>query len=119
MSAKNKSLIILLLLLVVIFSCSKFDQNEIIGTWISSDKIDTLDFVDNNNFYNSNITMRYDHYDYHLDKDSIEIRYRGVLMVLVQPTKHKYYLDDNTLTIDFRNKICYGFSSAEITFIKH
>ena len=85
MSTKNKSLIIVLLILVVISGCSKFNQNEILGTWISADKTDTLEFVDNSNFYKSSITMRHDHYDYHLYKDSIEIRYRGMLMILIQP----------------------------------
>ena len=118
MSTKNKSFIIVLLILVVIFGCSKFNQNEILGTWISSDKSDTLDFIDENNFYRSSINMRYDHYDYQLDNDSIEMGYSGKLYILVQPTKHKYLLDGNNLTIDFRNKICYGFSSSEIIFIK-
>ena len=118
MSKKNKLSIIVLLILVVISGCNKFNQNEILGTWISTDKTDTLEFVDNSNFYKSSKYMRHEHYDYHLYKDSIEIRYSGTLMILVQPTKHKYYLDNNTLTIDFRNKICYGFNSAEITFIK-
>ena len=109
---------VVLLVFIVIAGCEKFDQNEILGTWISADKNDTLEFVDNRNFNKSSKYMRHEHYDYHLYKDSIEIRYRGTLYILVYPTKHKYYLDNNTLTIDFRNKICYGFNSAEITFRK-
>jgi len=82
MNTKITSLVILLVILAAISGCRKFDQNRILGTWIASDKMDTLEFVDNSNFYMSNKTMRHDHYDYHLDKDSIEIRYSGMLNFL-------------------------------------
>ena len=118
MKTIQKFLSFLFLAFLVFAGCTKFDQNKILGTWISLDKTDTLSFVDNSSFYQSNKTMRYEHYDYHLDKDSIEIRYRGTLMILVQPTKHKYYLNNLELIIDFRNKMCYGFNSEEITFEK-
>lgn len=118
MNKKNKVLLILFVILVVFPGCRKFDQNVLLGTWISTDTVDTLEFVDDSNFYMSNIGLRHDHFDYHLDKDSIEIKYSGTLMIYVLPTKHKYFINDDTLTIDFRNKICYGFSQNEISFVK-
>ncbi len=103
----------------IIFSgCNNFDEALILGTWISTDKADTLEFTDNHNFYKSSQMMRHDHYDYHIDKDSIEIRYNGTHMIYVLPTRHKYYLESNKLTIDFANKQCYGFRREKITFIK-
>ena len=108
----------LILIVITFLSCDKIPQDKILGTWISIDNSDTLDFVDNNNFYKSTVYMRYDHYDYQLYNDSIEIGYRGKLYVLVLPTKHKYHLDGNNLTIDFSNKICYGFGMQIMTYTK-
>ncbi len=110
--------IILIILAVVVSGCNKFDDEVLLGTWISMDKADTLYFVDNSNFFKSSAAMRYDHFDYRLDRDSIEIKYSGRLYVFVYPTRHKYYLESGRLTIDFTNKLCYGFSKEEITFVR-
>ena len=109
------SLFIFFISVVTLASCSDntVSQQRILGTWISTDKKDTLDFVDNNSFYKSQ-----DHYDYKLARDSIEIKYNGMLMVYVHPTKHKYSLDHNTLIIDLSNTSCYGFELQKMNFIR-
>jgi NAD+--asparagine ADP-ribosyltransferase len=94
------------------------NQSRILGKWISVDKSDTLEFADKDNFYKSNSTMRHDHYDYTLYDDSIKIGYNGILYVLVLPTKHRYSLNGDQLTIDFSNRNCYGFGKQSITYIK-
>ena len=119
----NKIIRLAFILIVITFiSCEKdkdvTNYGKILGTWISLDKSDTLDFVDKNNFYKSSHTMRYDHYDYELYNDSIEIGYRGILYVGVLPTRHKYFIDGYNLTIDFSNKICYGFGMKVMTYTK-
>lgn len=106
------------LLIVIGFvftNCSKdelvLNREKLIGVWISTDNIDTLEFVNQNSFYKN-----HDHFDYNLTSDSIEIRYRGKLYIGVHPTNHKYFITDNILTIDFTNKRCYGFSDELETF---
>ena len=109
------SLFIFFISVVTLASCSDntVSQQRILGSWISIDKKDTLDFVDNNSFYKNQ-----DHYDYKLFRDSIEIRYNGMLYVYVHPTKHKYSLDQNTLIIDLSNTSCYGFELQKMNFIR-
>lgn len=106
---------------IFLFSCSNenrdLSQLEL-GQWISLDKKDTLDFVTENDFYRSNENMVYDHYDYQEFKDSIQIGYRGKLFIGVEPTRHKYSIVDNRLTIDFTNKPCYGFENQVTTYQK-
>jgi hypothetical protein len=108
------------LLVVIIFtisSCSKdeleINQENLMGVWVSSTYIDTLEFVNQNSFYKN-----HDHFDYNLTSDSIEIRYRGILYIGVHPTNHKYSITDKVLTIDFTNKHCFGFSNTIETFEK-
>jgi len=109
------SLFIFLISVITLVSCSDdtVNQQNVLGIWISIDKKDTLDFVDNNSFYKNQ-----DHYDYELSGDSIEIRYNRMLMVYVHPTKHKYSLKDDVLIIDFSNKSCYGFDLQKMTFMR-
>lgn len=95
------------------------NQEAIIGTWISADKSDTLDFVNNESFYKSNEVMRYDHYDYELFGDAIKIRYSGKLYILVSPTVHSFNLSENKLTIDFSNEQCYGFNQEKVDYFKN
>jgi len=113
---------VLLLVTISLIGCEKYklsiNQEEILGTWISLDKSDTLDIVDDSNFFKSNIGMYYDHYDYELFVDSIEIRYSGILYIAVRPTTHKYSLESDRLTIDFSNRNCYGFSNQETIYTK-
>ena len=102
---------------LIFFSCEK-NQEKLLGKWVSTDKSDTLDFVDGSNFYKSSINMRHDHYDYQLFKDSIKIGYSGKLYVLVTPTFHRYFFDETNLVIDFSNKSCYGFPLKEMIYAK-
>ena len=114
--------IFLIMIPLVFTNCTKDDlrinQEKILGIWISIDKSDTLDFTTENDFYKSNGYMTDDHFDYELSNDSIEIGYKGHLMILVTPTKHKYSIEDKNMTIDFSNKQCYGFSTVEMTYKK-
>ncbi len=111
-----------MLALFFIAGCEKYkldsNREKILGTWVSLDKTDTLDFADNRHFYKSTSEMRYDRYNYELFVDSIEIGYNGILYILVKPTHHKYSMDEDRLTIDFSNKSCYGFSRQETTYTK-
>ncbi len=108
---------------IVIIGCEietgNMNQEAIIGTWISADKSDTLDFVNNESFYKSNEVMRYDHYDYELFGDAIKIRYSGKLYILVSPTVHSFNLSENKLTIDFSNEQCYGFNQEKVDYFKN
>lgn len=109
------SLFIFFISVTTLVSCSDdtVNQQNMLGIWISIDKKDTLDFVDNSNFYKNK-----DHYDYELSGDSIEVKYRGMLFIDVTPTKHKYSLKDDVLIIDFSNKSCYGFDLQKMTFMR-
>ena len=122
MKKNKKTTLILLLLIGILASCDKVkdssNNDNILGIWISTDKSDTLDFIDKTNVYKSNAFFRHDHYDYQLDIDSIEVGYKGILYVLVKPTTHKYNLDGNNLTIDFSNKSCYGFESNVMNYTR-
>lgn len=113
---------LLLLTFIALVNCSKGEletnQEKLLGTWISLDKSDTLYFTTKVDFYKSNGYMNYDHYDYQLFKDSIEIGYRGKMYVLVTPTMHKYQFDNNNLIIDLSNRQCYGFKTELLTYIK-
>jgi len=110
-------MVLMLVFSLIFLSCEK-NQEKLLGIWVSTDKSDTLDFVDENNFYKSSINMQYDHYDYQLFKDSIKIGYRGKLYILVTPTFHRYFFDGGNLVIDVSNKSCYGFPLQEMTYSK-
>jgi hypothetical protein len=112
----------LILLALSTMGCDKYNlennKEMILGTWVSLDKNDTLDIVDENRFYKTVGTMQNELFSYELFVDSIEIVYSGSLYILVYPTKHKYSLDKERLTIDCSNKNCYGFSNQEKTYTK-
>jgi hypothetical protein len=119
----RKILISCLIMIALIFLGCKKDQgisnqDQILGTWISVDKIDTLNFVDRTNLWRSDINMYSDHYDYQLINDSIKIGYSGKLYIYVLPTKHRYYLNGNNMSIDFSNRLCYGFDLRVINYIR-
>jgi len=114
--------ILIVIALIIVLGCDKESEistkDKIIGTWISADKSDTLDFVDIESFYKSSAIMTYDHYDYELFNDSIKIGYSGRIYILVTPTIHSYNLSGVKLTIDFSNKQCYGFGLEQIDYYK-
>lgn len=122
MQIKKILLLSLLMIVLIIVSCQK-DQNasnpdNLLGTWISTDKSDTLYFIDATNLYNSNTSMHYDHYDYKLIDDSLKIGYSGRLYIYVLPTMHSFHLDGNKLSIDFSKKSCYGFDLEVMNYTK-
>jgi hypothetical protein len=104
----QRDFLFLIFTIVLASGCRKDDEivnrEKILGTWISEDQIDTLDFTDKANFYKNG-----DHFDYTLYNDSIEVAYSGELYILVMPSKHKYQLTGDNLIIDFSNRYCFGF----------
>jgi hypothetical protein len=113
---------IVIVLTVIIFSgCEKSstnNNNTFLGTWISSDLVDTIEFTSDHDFYKM-LSGLNDHFLYSTTKDSITIQYNGVLQpyICVFPETFFYQLKGNELTIDF-NKACYGFREHAIKFIK-
>ncbi|MBT32440.1 MAG: hypothetical protein CMO01_22480 [Thalassobius sp.] len=93
-------------------------HEDLLGTWITLDKSDTLQFTSEIDFYKSSKTMSYDHYSYQLLKDSLQIGYSGKMFVLVYPTKHQFNIDKDELMIDFSQVECFGFDSEKITYLK-
>jgi hypothetical protein len=116
--------IIIIFMLIFLFKvhCGKDQdlskQDNLHGTWISVDKSDTLNFVDATGFYHSNTSMHHDRYDFQILGDSLKIGYSGNQYIYVVPSKHKYRLDGDKLSIDFSNKPCYGFDLELIKFVK-
>jgi hypothetical protein len=116
---KIYQLALVLIAIVLITSCekNKTDYNKkFLGTWISSDLVDTIEFTSDKDFYKRIYNIK-DHFDYNSTQDSITIRYNGVLYIYVFPTTHKYQIDGDILTIDFRPN-CYGFRNEIISFSK-
>jgi hypothetical protein len=104
------------LTLLVISGCEKKtadNSKKLLGTWISTDLTDTIEFRTEHDLYKS-VGIPWDHFDYSVSGDSITIHYNGVMFILVKPSNHYYTFNGNTLTIDLRN--CYGFRSQIITF---
>jgi hypothetical protein len=115
------SQIAIVLTFIVISSCEKNssnDYNTFLGTWISTDLVDTIDFTSDHDFYKMFSGLN-DHFLYSSTRDSITIDYNGVLQPYIYtiPTTNFYQLKGNELTIDFK-KQCYGFRNQEIKFIK-
>jgi hypothetical protein len=101
--------------LILLSSCEKktSESKTLLGTWISTDLIDTIEFRTENDFYKT-VGISQDHFNYSLSDDIITIQYDGVLYILVQPTNHLYTLDGDKLTIDLNG--CYGFRNQIISF---
>ena len=121
---KNSTSILVLLtfaaflsLLTILTGCKKDEDyyaNKLIGTWVSSDLIDTIEIATTKDLYKTVYGIK-DHFDYNCAKDSITIKYNGTLMILVFPTTHSYQITNDQLTIDFRPS-CYGFRNQIIAF---
>jgi hypothetical protein len=106
------------LALLVISSCEKNpsdNSKRFIGTWISTDLVDTVEFKTEHDFY-KNVGIPKDHFNYSISGDSLTIQYNGALYILVQPTNHFYKFSDDLLTIDLEH--CYGFRSQIISFTR-
>jgi|WetSurMetagenome_2_1015567.scaffolds.fasta_scaffold47631_1 hypothetical protein len=113
------SLLIVISVTFIIFSCKKSntsDYRELLGSWISTDLSDTLEFTSDHDFYKMFSGVK-DHFDYNLSNDSITIGYNGMLFILVKPSNHSYSLNGDKMTIDFKPQ-CYGFRPQEINFIR-
>jgi hypothetical protein len=106
--------IALITFLLSIISCEKedFSGNMMLGTWISTDLVDTLKIIDEKTFKKSYHTFLYQR-----NPRDITIQYIGPNEILVSPSRHNFTLSNNTIKIDFTNG-CYGFESEIITFIK-
>jgi hypothetical protein len=102
---------------IVISSCEKNSNTykNLLGTWISTDLIDTVEFRTESDFYKT-VGVPKDHFYYSVSADSMTIQYKGALYVYVHPTNHYYKLNGDLLTIDLNN--CYGFRSQVIAFSK-
>jgi hypothetical protein len=104
--------------LSVISSCEKNPADtskKLLGTWISTDLVDTVEFKTENDFYKT-VGIPKDHFNYNASTDSITIQYYGFLKILVQPTNHFYTLNGDRLTIDLEH--CYGFRNQIINFTR-
>ena len=104
--------------LLVISSCEKSrseNSKKFLGTWISTDLVDTVEFRTENDFY-KNVGIPKDHFNYSVSGDSITIQYNGVLYILVQPTNHFYKFTRDHLTINLEH--CYGFRNQIISFTR-
>ena len=107
--------VVIILTIILMFSCEKTrtnDYKQFLGSWISTDLVDSLDFTSDHNF-SKNRTP----FDYSISGDSITIQYNGPLMIYVKPTTHFYILKGNELTI-YISKWCYGFRQQETKFIR-
>lgn len=103
---------------LIISSCEKstFDSKELLGSWISTDLTDTIEFTSDNDLYKMFSGVK-DHFDYSVSSDSITIGYNGMLFVLVKPSTHAIQLNGDNLTIDFSPQ-CYGFRGQRINFLR-
>jgi hypothetical protein len=108
---KAISIFALIVLILSVSGCDKntVDDKNILGEWVSSENADSLFFVDDSNFYHSTAAMRFDHYNYSIEGDSIKISYNGIMMVLVADSKHHFELNGDDLMIDFFSIKGFGF----------
>ena len=107
--------VLIILLIIAMSSCKKTisnDYRQFLGTWISTDFIDTLNFASEHNFSKNRIQ-----FNYSISRDSISIQYNGPLMIYVKPSNHFYILKGNELTIN-TSQGCYGFRQQETIFIR-
>ena len=114
-----KTFIIFLLAvtLLLLSGCEKtVTGDDLNGEWVAGTIKDTLYIIDDSNFFHSSKNMHYDHYDYSVQGDSLEIGYSGMMMILVKKTKHRFKLDGDELTIDFSNKLCFGFPKEKLMY---
>ena len=111
--------IITILSVFTITSCERdnpIDNRDLLGTWISTDLIDTLEFTSDKDFYKMYSGVP-DHFNYELSKDSITIQYSGMMDIYIFPTTHYFQFEGNELTIDFRPG-CYGLRGQIVKFAR-
>jgi hypothetical protein len=108
-----------ILIIPFLFSCDKdtWVKEELIGTWISKDATDTLEFIDYFIFTKNSYNGWQHFYNYDIEADSIEIEYNGPNDILILPSTHHFEINGNSLSLDFSN-YCYGFERKNYEFIK-
>ena len=113
-------LVFSILIGLIMWSCEKesnLPDGKFIGTWISTNTQDNLNFLSDSVF----TKQFYDGLDhpfiYSYTYDSITIQYKGPLYILVLPTTHHYEFKEKELLIDFANG-CYGFDKKVIKYIR-
>ncbi|MEI6090224.1 MAG: hypothetical protein WCR42_07220 [bacterium] len=95
----------------------KIPDGRFIGSWVSTDLTDTLQFKDETNFIRFRKSGFYDFFEYSYTNDSITVAYTGPMKILTRPTTHRYTLKNGQLMIDFTNE-CFGFESRVINYNK-
>jgi hypothetical protein len=89
-----------------ISECEKTNTNDykkFLGTWISKDSVDTIEFTSDQDIYKM-ISGFNDHFLYSFTIDSITIEYRRKEIPYIymgSPTPAFYQLKGNILTMDF------------------
>ena len=108
-----------LMMIPFLFSCDKdtWVKEELIGTWISKDAKDTLEFVDYSTFTKNSYNGWQHSYNYDIEADSIGIEYYGPNDILILPSTHHFAIDGNLFSLDFSN-YCYGFEIKNYEFLK-
>lgn len=94
---------IYLVLLIGIISCNESDNElqSIVDEWTYiQDDSQTISFIDS-----SNALVNDHEFAYTLEGDSIQFIYNGPLFVAIIPSKHKYQLLTNRLTIENLNTL--------------
>ena len=112
--------ILLFIAIIAISACKKNDNSNsgtLLGEWVSSDLIDTLNFTSEKDSY-KNLNGIADHYTYYIIGDSIKFEYSGILMpyIYIGPSPfYSFKLNNDNLTIDFRPQYM-GFRPQSVTF---
>ena len=87
--------IIIFLTFVVVYSCSKDDDNDnqsIIGKWIyEEDYSQTFDFQNS-----TKVLINGHEFIYEITGDTIEFSYNGPLLIAIIPTKHRFEIQSET-----------------------
>jgi hypothetical protein len=101
----KKNILIFTVALFVLgcFTQCKQDDYTLIGTWKSQDNNETMRVADGVNLYSAFSGGPELPFTYKLSNDSITLQYCGESFAAVLPTKHKYLLSRDYLTIDYSN----------------
>lgn len=118
---KILTLIISLSLIYCIFSCEKHDEkrdfyepNYRAGLWISTDKKDTLDFVDNEKLIRKGDFYKYEEYLYRIEGENLFIRLPNSSL----ETQHSIMVIDENSVVLGDMYISVGFTDNSGTFTK-
>jgi hypothetical protein len=111
---------VLLFIIIIMFASCEKDVEvaaSVVGKWkIIVPDSDTLVFSSDSftrKFYDGLSHS----FKYSIKMDEITIQYNGPMYILIQPSTHKFELDNNQLVIDFTNG-CYGFQSKKYNLVR-